>query len=107
MRVTRKIFTRAAASLFFFNPFSGDIFFSSLVFVFSLVFFYSYCFCLFAGYFFEIKNVYFDTIRLCGWMSDNKIFTRPISGNKATFLFWPNQNINMTYFQHFFHWIRI
>ena len=39
MRVTRKIFTRAAASLFFFNPFSGDIFFSSLVFVFSLVFF--------------------------------------------------------------------
>ena len=53
MQMTRKFFTRAAASLFFFNRFSGDILFSSLI---SFAFFDS-CLCLFFG----IKNVYSDT----------------------------------------------
>ena len=57
MRLTRKIFTRAAAN-FFFNQFSGDIAFSSLV---SFAFFFVFLFFLFFYLFFEIKNIYCDT----------------------------------------------
>ena len=54
MWVTRKIFIREAANLFFFNRFSVDILISSLVsFVFFILFFVSL--------FFELKNVYSDT----------------------------------------------
>ena len=54
--MTRKIFTRATASLFF-NRFSGDILFSSLVsFAFFILVFLFVC--LFV---FEIKNVYSAT----------------------------------------------
>ena len=56
MRVTRKIFTRAAAK-FFLTRFSGYIIFSSLV---SFTFLYS-CFFVVACLFFEIKNMYSDT----------------------------------------------
>ena len=54
MRVTRGIFTWAAANLFFYR-FSGDIIFSSLV---SLAFFL--CWFFVGGLFFEIKNIYPD-----------------------------------------------
>ena len=57
MRVTRKIFNRVAANLFF-NQFSGDILFSSLV---SFVFCGLLFFCLFVCLDFEIKNIYSDT----------------------------------------------
>ena len=57
MRVTRKIFTRAAANLFFLIRFSGDILFSSLVAFAFFVFLFFVLLCLF----FEIKNIYSDT----------------------------------------------
>ena len=79
MRVTRKLFTRAAANLFF-NQFSGDIFFSSLV---SFTFLYSWFLC-----FLKLKIYILIHIRLCGRVSDKKKFTQSISGNKTTF-FWP------------------
>ena len=50
MRVTRKIFARAVANLFFLNLFSGNILFSSLV-SFVVVFCF---FCLFV-YFLKLK----------------------------------------------------
>ena len=57
IRMTRTIFTQAAANLFIFNRFSRDILFSSLV---SFAFFDS-CFFLFVCFMFsEIKNVYSD-----------------------------------------------
>ena len=59
MRVTRKVFTRAAANLFF-NQFSGDILSSFSV---SFAFFNSCFVCLFVCLlFFEIKNVCFDCL---------------------------------------------
>ena len=79
MQMTRKFFTRAAASLFFFNRFSGDILFSSLI---SFAFFDS-CLC-----FLELKMYILIHIRRCGRVSDKKNSTRPVSGNKITF-FWP------------------
>ena len=61
MRVTRKIFARAVANLFFLNLFSGNILFSSLVsFVvvfwgfFCILVFFCCCFCLFV-YFLKLK----------------------------------------------------
>ena len=66
MRVTRKIFTRAVAN-FFFNFFSGNILFSSLVssasFVFLLCFFFS---CLFLKYIFWYTFDYAS-----GWVIKN------------------------------------
>ena len=88
----------------FLNRFSGNILFSSLV---SFVFLYSWVcfvlyswvcfvfvfFCLFFLFFFglfvclmKLKFYILIHIRLCGWMSDKKNFTRPISGNKTTFI---------------------
>ena len=58
MQVMRKIFTRVATNLYF-DQFSGDIFFSSLV---SFSFFDSCFFCLFDYLLpFELKNVYYNT----------------------------------------------
>ena len=72
MRLTGKIFTRAAANLFF-NRFSGDILFFSIV---SFAFLYScffLCFlCLFI-YLFEIRNIYLIYIWSCGRVSDKNI----------------------------------
>ena len=83
MRVTREIFTQAAANLFFFNQFSRDILFSSLVsFAFLFLFFYVVVVCLL---FLNLKIYILIHIWLCGRVSDKKIFTRPISGNKTTF----------------------
>ena len=83
MQMTRKIFTRATASLFF-NRFSGDILFSSLVsFAFFILVFLFVC--LFVCSFLKLKMYILLHIRLCGRVSDNKIFTRPISGNKTFF----------------------
>ena len=68
--------------VYFFNQFSGDILFSSLD---SFAFFLFLFFCLFACFFKLIINILIH-IRLCRRVSDAKIFSRPISGNKATFL---------------------
>ena len=38
-------------------------------------------------------------IRLCGWVSDKNIFTRPICGNKTTF-FGPMAKLPPTLEQH-------
>ena len=58
MQVARKIFSRTKTNLFF-NQFSGDALFSSLVsFAFFDSCFFCCCRCLL---FFEIKNVYADT----------------------------------------------
>ena len=82
MRVTRKIYTQAAANLFFYR-FSGDILFSFLI---SFAFLFLF-FCLFLCLFFLKIKVYIPIhIRQCGRVSDKKIFTRPISRNKTTFL---------------------
>ena len=67
--------------VYFFNQFSGDIIFSSLD---SFAFFLFLFFCLFACFFKLIINILIH-IRLCSRVSDAKMFSRPISGNKATF----------------------
>ena len=69
MRVTTKIFLLAAAN-FFFNRFSGDIFFSCLV---SLAFFHSCFFCLFVRCFLKLKMYILIQIWLCGKVNDKKI----------------------------------
>ena len=70
----------------FLNPFFGDILFS---FVLSLAFFVFFFFCLLV-YYLKMKIYILIHIRLCGWVSNKKHFTRPISGKKTTF-FWPEQ----------------
>ena len=81
MRVTRKIFTRTAANLFF-----KSIFGRQSLFFYSFFWFFYSCFFLFVCVlFFEIKIYILIHIRLCGWVNNKKIFTRPISGNKTTF----------------------
>ena len=68
----------------FFNRRCGDIIFSSLVsfaFLCILVLF----FCLFVC-FLKLKIYILIQIWLCGWVSDKKFFTRPVSGNKAIFI---------------------
>ena len=65
MRVTRKIFPRAAA--FFFNLFSREILFSSLA---SFAFLYFCLFFYFLIVYFEIKNIYSNihlTMRASEW----------------------------------------
>ena len=80
--MAEKIFIRAAANLFFYR-FFGDSLFSSLV---SFSFFDSCFFRLFVCLMlFRIKNAYSDTHSTMGPWNDEKIFTRPISGNKDYF----------------------
>ena len=81
MRVTRKIFTRAAAKFFksIFRRYS--LFFCSL-FCFFCSFF---LFCLFVR-FLKLKIYILILIRLCGRVSDKIFFTWPISGIKTPFL---------------------
>ena len=59
--------------------FSTDIFFSSLV---SFAYISCYICCIL---FLKLKICSLIHIRLCGRVSDKKIFTRPISANKTTF----------------------
>ena len=67
----------------FFNQFSGDILFSSLV---SFAFFvFLFCFVFFAC-FLKLKIYILLHIRLCERVSDKKIYTPPVSGNKTIFL---------------------
>ena len=68
----------------FFNRFSGDILFLSLL---SFAFSYS-CFCFLLVCSLKSKIYMLLQIRLCGQVIDKKFFIRPISGNKTTF-FWP------------------
>ena len=76
--MTRKIFTRAAANLFFFNRFSGDILLSSLEYLLlscsflHLLFLYS-CVSLLVRLLFEIKVIYSDThwTMRAGWLIKN------------------------------------
>ena len=104
MRATRKIFTRAAVNLFFLTDFP-EIFYFLLqfllyfcilgfalfcilgfaLFLFFFVFFVLFFFGLFVCLM-KLKFYILMHIRLCGWMSDKKNFTRPISGNKTTFI---------------------
>ena len=90
MWMTRKILTRAAANLFFFNRFPRDILFSSLVpFVFFvLVSFVCLFVCLFVWCFLKSK-CFFEIM---------KIFTRPISGNNTTLIFRPMSNHQVIFF---------
>ena len=93
MRVKRKIFTQAAANLFF-NQFPENIIFSSLFcFCFCFCFFcflVFFCFvlllfllvCLFA--FLKLKIYILIHTQLWGRASDKKIFTQPIPANKTT-----------------------
>ena len=87
MRVKRKIFTQAAANLFF-NRFSENIIFSSLVFFcfFCFLVFFVFLFvffaCLFA--FLKLKIYILIHTRLWGRVSDKKFFAQPISANKTT-----------------------
>ena len=69
----------------FFNRFSGDILFSSLV------FFFCFFFCFFVFLFFflfcflKLEIYILIHIQLCGQVSDKIFFTEPISRNKTTF----------------------
>ena len=84
MRVTKKIFTQAAANLFF-NQFFGDILFFSSVSFASI----GSCFLIwFVCCFLKLIMYILLHIRLCGRMSHKRYFTQPTSGNKNTF-FWP------------------
>ena len=76
MRVMRKI-SSVRPQIYFFKRFSGDILFSSLVFLLFLIL-------VLLLLFFEMKNILTHN-RLCGRVSDKNIFTRPISENKTTF----------------------
>ena len=86
----------------FFYPFSGDILFSSLAFFAFFVFLFAFLACLYSCLFFllvcilvcffclfvcflKLKIYILIHIRLCGRVSDKKIFIRLISGNKTTF----------------------
>ena len=54
----------------------------SFLFLFSSLVSFAFCLCVFIN-----KNIYCDTHRLCGRVTDKKFFTRPISQNKITFFF--------------------
>ena len=56
--------------------FTADILFSSLL---------SFTFFVVFSLFLKLKIYILRHIRLCGRVSERKVFTRPISGNKATF----------------------
>ena len=74
----------------FFNRFSGNILFSSLL---SFAFFFAlffYVFCLFVC-FSKLKKYILIHTRLCGRVSEKKVFTRSDSRNKTTFC-RPNLN---------------
>ena len=72
---------------FFFDRFSRDILFYSLV---SFVFFFILVCLLFICSFLNTKMYIVIHIRLCRRVRDKKIFTRPISGNKQDYFFyWP------------------
>ena len=65
MRVTRKFFL-GSPQIYFFNWFSGDILFSSLISFVFFVFLFSFCSFVF---FFEIENIYSDThLTMRGWV---------------------------------------
>ena len=70
--------------IYFFNRFSRDILFPHLV---SLAFLYScFCFCSFVC-FLKLKICILMHIRLCGRVSNKKIFTRPFAEtNQLLFL---------------------
>ena len=68
----------------FFNRFSGDILFSSLVSLFSFILVF---FCLFICCFLKLKIYIPIHVRLSGRVNDKNLFTRSISGNKTTFFF--------------------
>ena len=78
MQMTRKFFTRAAASLFFFNRFSGDILFSSLI---SFAFLILVFVC-----FLELKMYILIHIRLCRRVRDKKKF-HPAGFRKQDYFF--------------------
>ena len=85
MWVMKKNLHSCGHKFIFFNRFSGDILFSSLV---SSAFFGSCFFLLFGCCFLKLKMyIFLIQIRLCGRVSDKKLFTRPIYGNKATVFF--------------------
>ena len=90
--------------------FSTDILFSYLVsFAFCLLvlLFFLRFFCFFC-FIFKSKIYILIHIRLCGRVSDKKIFTRPISGNKINF-FWPNfQQLRIHFtFRNYFDFVLI
>ena len=65
------------------------IVFRSIFHKYSLSFFSLFCFlssCYLRGFFLWIKNIILIYIRLYERVSDKKIFSRPIFGNKTTFL---------------------
>ena len=66
--------------------FTYILFFSLHSFAF-FVFLFVFCL-LVCLLFLKLKRYILIHIRLCGWVSDIKIFIRPISGNKTTFLAW-------------------
>ena len=68
----------------FFNRFSGDILFSSLVSLFSFILVF---FCLFICCFLKLKIYIPIHVRLSWRVNDKNLFTRSISGNKTTFFF--------------------
>ena len=74
----------------FFNRFSGNILFSSLLSFAFNVFLFFYVFCLFVC-FSKLKKYILIHTRLCGRVSEKKVFTRSVSGNKTTFC-QPNLN---------------
>ena len=87
MRVTRKIFTRAGANLFFQSIFRRySLFFFSFFCFFVFLLLLLLFFCLFVC-FLKLKIYILIQIRLYGRVSDKKIFTRSISGNKTNFFF--------------------
>ena len=86
MRVTRKIFNRAGANLFFWLIFQRySFFFFSLFCSFWFLFFFCLLVSLFVCCFLKLKVCILMHIRLCRRVSDKNFFTRPISGNKTTF----------------------
>ena len=82
--------------IYFFNRFSRDILFSSLV---SFVFFCILAFLLLLLLFLLLivrcflKCTFWYTFDLCGRVSDKKTFNQTTSGNKATFFGLTSQNI--------------
>ena len=83
IRVTKKICTWAAANLFI-----SSILLRYYLFFFS--FFWFICilaFLLLVCCFSKLKICILIHIRLCGRVSDKKMFAWPISGNKTTFFF--------------------
>ena len=93
MQVTNKIFTRAAANLFFKSIFQR----------YSIFFFSFFCcfFCLFVCLL-KLKIYILLHSRLWGRVENKKHFTRPISGNKTTSFWqkvWNFATLSFTNFQ--------